>query len=653
MRKLFPLLLLAHGICSGQVPNLLKDINPGISASLFGSFAIVQSTNVVFGVNTSSSATSGLWTSDGSVTGTIQLRKFTGTVSPFTPYAGKQYFTVAGSVPVLWRTDGTHANTDSIAVSAFTSAAAFTEANGLLFFVAGTAASGLEIWRTDGTAAGTFILKDVWAGAGSGLTVNSIIGSINGQLLFTANDGVTGVELWRTDGTVGGTSLLKDIRSGSGSSGILPFGKTANGIYLLANDGVVGNELWITDGTVAGTHIAVDIAPGPNSGASGMGRLTTNGNYAYFIAQNKLYKTDGTSVNTSTLSAFTPTVAGYTATSMLGMAVNSGSVFVFVSAHYTAGISTSIDSIYLLKSDLLLTNKSVVARKRFSFSNNDSPQGYAAVMQSGSDIVWIFNSSFGSFSHIFITDPVQGVSTLFNGAFDSSQFQESIDSRVFTVGNKMFFPRKSVFPKPGYIDLTNDSLYSLNNSLNYQSSCGPTWIHMMYSLLSKHYFMAAGSDGTGVELYSTNFTSAGTTLVKDIYPGSKDFEGNPNFCPSGRLKGIETPNNIFFAADDGNTGLELWSFITMPPSTVGMSESKNDLTFSLYPNPVSGLLNISASTEIRSICIHNMLGELQGELKVTEGTIKEINMSELAGGLYFVTVAGIHGSKTVRIIKSR
>lgn len=63
------------------------------------------------------------------------------------------------------------------------------------------------------------------------------------------------------------------------------------------------------------------------------------------------------------------------------------------------------------------------------------------------------------------------------------------------------------------------------------------------------YFMAEGSSATGYELWRSNGTAGGTTLVKDIYSGSGD--GYPN-----HLKNIN--GTLYFWARTSATGYELW-----------------------------------------------------------------------------------------------
>ena len=63
-------------------------------------------------------------------------------------------------------------------------------------------------------------------------------------------------------------------------------------------------------------------------------------------------------------------------------------------------------------------------------------------------------------------------------------------------------------------------------------------------------FFAATTTTYGDELWKTDGTTAGTQLVKDIYPGSTGSSLNNFYALSDSL--------LLFTADDGNSGLELW-----------------------------------------------------------------------------------------------
>ncbi len=69
-------------------------------------------------------------------------------------------------------------------------------------------------------------------------------------------------ELWRTDGSPGGTQMVREVGSLSPSSGLhggeLPDGR----LIFSAYDRALGHEIWTSDGTPGGTRLLADICPG-------------------------------------------------------------------------------------------------------------------------------------------------------------------------------------------------------------------------------------------------------------------------------------------------------------------------------------------------------------------------------------------------------
>lgn len=143
--------------------------------------------------------------------------------------------------------------------------------NDKVIFSATSAAEGLELWTSDGTAAATVLLKDITAGA-SGSVFTTSHGptnerkdnflTINNILYFYTSTPSSGMELWRSDGTNAGTYLLKDIYPGTESSWPHNFTEVNGKLVFVANDGLHGFELWVSDGTSNGTTMVADLAPG-------------------------------------------------------------------------------------------------------------------------------------------------------------------------------------------------------------------------------------------------------------------------------------------------------------------------------------------------------------------------------------------------------
>lgn len=176
---------------------------------------------------------------------------------------------------------------------------------GVRYFAADDGLLGSELWRSDGTAAGTYLLRDIFPGAdGSAPTGFEALG---GGFCFSADDGVAGRELWCSDGSEAGTHRVADVHSGRAGSD--PRGLTAYGTVLLfsANDGTHGREPWASDGTPAGTGLVQDLVPGSaGSDPVPLGRVSRG---VLFAAagesfRSELVLSDGTAAGTGAVESY-------------------------------------------------------------------------------------------------------------------------------------------------------------------------------------------------------------------------------------------------------------------------------------------------------------------------------------------------------------
>jgi ELWxxDGT repeat protein len=76
------------------------------------------------------------------------------------------------------------------------------------------------------------------------------------------------------------------------------------------------------------------------------------------------------------------------------------------------------------------------------------------------------------------------------------------------------------------------------------------------------YFTMSCAD-TGVELWKSDGTEAGTQIVRDIIPGPDS--SSPDFL-------TVLNDRLFFAADDGNHGRELWVVAPVLEQRAGTAE---------------------------------------------------------------------------------
>jgi len=707
MKRFIYLCVLICNTIQAQVPGLLKDIHPGKDSTQFGKFYTMSNNNVLFdvvgsglwvtdgstagtealkprnGVNLTgklfteyagktffAGSTGGfnLWKTDGTRQGTDSIPT-PGAVNITSLLVVNNllvFFTYGGSGTLLWRSDGTIAGTYTIA-SFTASEEAYEVVNNILYFKGHSVSAGYELWRTDGTVAGTFLLKDINPGASTSLGVsgfNPILGASGNTVFFSANDGTNGLELWKTDGSAANTILVKDITSGSTSTYLNrnSFWTGGNGIYFMANNQVNGNELWFSDGTVAGTQMLRDAATGTASAEPQ--KLTFIGNYAYYFyldynnfntqtlsSQRILFKSDGTPAGTSSL-AVAPAYNATTLVIFSDVGFHTYNNALYFSMRRIDNLpGTTKDTILLYKTDLNLTSYSVVAKLPvdssaaggviFYFPRLTTLQGnrllyvYMGVNNNGLTLA-TFNLLTGSGKTLHKLGP----STPYNNQ----------NFTFYTAGNKVYFP----FPpnndmEPGYIDLITDSVYQLKNinpngaAFGCYNFSSLNVDHVLYKLNNKYYFLAY-EPGYGFEFFETDFTSAGTYRIKDIHPGPNSFDRNnwQNSCYSKLIH--VTPNNIYFGANDGVSGFELWSFINAPNNPVQVPINfVTDTQIVLYPNPANYSVFIRSGEGFTSsdrIQVVDMLGKPVKNISGIEGKEIEIGLTELSNGLYFLKTEG-------------
>jgi ELWxxDGT repeat protein len=234
----------------------------------------------------------GLWVTDGTVAGTLELgglnNQITGSdlgafsTQNFAAFNNSVLFDGKDSTGFmgLWISDGTSAGTVEIGDSQnhmiFDSGLSGFEANdfvtlgALELFSAPNAQGNDSLWITDGTAGGTVevggannsaVIGGKNTGLGDGLAQSVRFGD---RVLFGGNDTDGGTGLWATDGTATGTTEIGGLddagvntaAQSTSPNGLHPQDITVNSGAVLFNgaDGFLNtNELWISDGTTAGT----------------------------------------------------------------------------------------------------------------------------------------------------------------------------------------------------------------------------------------------------------------------------------------------------------------------------------------------------------------------------------------------------------------
>jgi ELWxxDGT repeat protein len=203
----------------------VADIRAGVLGSNPGSLTAYQG-RVWFTADDGVHGTE-LWHSDGTPLGTALF--FEGTAgangtqfTDFTIAGGQLFFPIGGR---LFVTDGFPGGTHEVlanpafVVRGGAGFGSLTALGNSVYFAGTSAGTGTELWRSDGTAAGTYMVRDIWPGAGDGVPVAApmrLLGSRH--LWFHGQDAASGQELWRSDGTPNGTQVAIDYTPGPGGS---------------------------------------------------------------------------------------------------------------------------------------------------------------------------------------------------------------------------------------------------------------------------------------------------------------------------------------------------------------------------------------------------------------------------------------------------
>jgi ELWxxDGT repeat protein len=175
---------------------------------------------------------------------------------------------------------------------------------GIAYFVADDGVHGRELWRSDGTQAGTRLVRNIRADA-EGTARGSRpahLTAVGDTLFFSADDGKHGPELWRSDGTRAGTVLVKDIAP-TGGSGPQELARLGRKIFFTARDGRHGRELWRSDGSRTGTVLVKDILPRAPYYNFPINDVTSIGGKLFFAADDgatgsELWSSGGTRAST-------------------------------------------------------------------------------------------------------------------------------------------------------------------------------------------------------------------------------------------------------------------------------------------------------------------------------------------------------------------
>ncbi|RCJ42064.1 hypothetical protein A6770_35240 [Nostoc minutum NIES-26] len=439
--------------------------------------------------------------------------------------------------------------------------------------------------------------------------------------------------------------LVKDINPGSGSSTprqdfypyVLPSYLTnIDGIvYFIANDGF-GNELWRSDGTEAGTVLVKNIYPysdpefTPDYGPYGL--INFDG-VLYFFAPVRsteegyldvinLWKSDGTAAGTVPIEAISDYIPP-----ILLIKTNSNFYFSIYNGdrHDELWKSDGTEAGTLRLKELYPDTRyyhitsSVSVNDTLYFSVNFDPYGYTLWKSDGTTAGTVPITGFNSIRFYNLTN-LNGTLYFF------------VDNETDDDGNSELW--KSDGTETGTVVVK-----SFSRDYNYDKN-----VAIVNGIL---YFTA--EDGVhGEELWKSDGTTAGTVLVKDIKPGPGSSLDDIYYS----FPLIEVNNILYFTADDGTNGIELWKSDGTESGTVLIKDINPGSFSSLASNfkNVNGILYFTANDGVHGDELWRSDGTTAGTVLVkdinfgtTSSSISELtNVGDI---LYFNADDGINGKE--------
>jgi ELWxxDGT repeat protein len=484
-------------------------------------------------------------------------------------FGGQVYFAANdGTSPLtsqLWTSGGTAGTTTEVAsFSPGATASAFSDTNSASHITLGSklllplsdGIRGTSLWATDGTASGTQFLSAVDP---------SEFALLNGEAFFLGTGGGTAFGLWETNGTPGGTAEVKDLSAYPGAADLYAGGGIAasgGNLYFATQDGSGGVDLWVTNGTAGGTRIVKDFSA-PAAGSSygnspTVGELTPFAGKLAFVADTgtdgpQVWITDGTSGGTQMLTdiANSSGASGYS-TTIDSLTVADGRLYFFASTpDASAGLwssdGTPGDTSEFFLPNLLTSNPSQPTAV-------PTPANLTAV---GSGLVFSLQYDFQSGPNS--VDEYQLWTTIGAGGgavqiptAGASSFSGL--SNFAVLGSNVIFGAQTT---PG-----GDALWSTDGTaggtvelkvINPQASAGSYYYGYGQPLVANGILYFSADDGTdGTELWQTDGTTAGTFMSDDINPGPASSSPTPLAVLNG---------DLILAADDGVHGSELMQLV--------------------------------------------------------------------------------------------
>ena len=487
----------------------------------------------------------GLWRSDGTADGTVRIKDGhvgepwsdgRAVLGGLTVADDALYFVVGSDGhegSEIWKTDGTSAPAMRVFTTADDTALIDLAAVGsAVFFIVSTTRDmeygvGAELWKSDGTANGAVRVRTFPASRARELHLARMTAA-NGALFVAINDG-DGFDLWRSDGTADGTVRLTDMRA-TLFYDLLSDGRGTLFFTILNSFGV---SLWRSDGSEAG---AMPIASGVSGGSLTLANGTVFFDGSDMFTGTEMWAGDGSEAGAYRVADIWPGINGSYPTQLVDL--NGTLVF---AADDGSGPG-------LWRTDGTESGtRFVAALSRFPFQvvNAGGTLYFADEDPSSGSELW--RSDATALGTAMVKDIRPG------RVGSSPSVLTDVDGTLFFFadnGHDGWELWKSDGTAVGTVQVINLFRETLGSN--------PIALTDVGGVL----FFAADDGNYGGELWRSDGTAAGTRRVRNInpLPAASSLPIWPTCLPyCGTLPELRAMDDtLYFAADDGSSGVELW-----------------------------------------------------------------------------------------------
>jgi uncharacterized delta-60 repeat protein len=513
---------------------MVKDISPSTSFASFRGLATLG--NSIYFMSPSSFSGWDLWKSNGTTNGTVlAIQMNLENPGPLYAVGNSLYF--FNNTSQLFRSDGTTGGTAAVTTSIDPSGPIY-DLHGIACYTVGNA-----LWRSDATVAGTYLVQT------SQFAIYNGVSTPTALYYIAADNGGYNPKLWRSDGTTAG-SFVVDAPSLSQPAHLYPTALVSSGgkVFFSGYRADVSTELFAVSPGASAAALVKDINTSMPFGSEPIVYRTV-GSYTYFLTRQDnqydnylLWRTDGTGAGTVFLADTGFNGAGIRA---LDAQPFGNSVLIKIGGRLlltdpqplTQRTLFQADTYYYLSSPVVLGNKIYFA------ATGPAPTYTNQIWVSDGQTTSLLQMPPGGFTLNGLGNLTVAGGVLYFSAADAGNNVElwrtdgtaagtyivkdinpgssgSYPGGMWDVAGQLYFlateadGKRRLWKSDGTGARTVPAAPSLTV---YNDSNGFTPVGVMGGSL----YLPATLDGgtTGVELWRTDGTPAGTRLVKDLNPG--------------------------------------------------------------------------------------------------------------------------------------